>query len=248
MKYAKPLLIAIMVIMPSAAWALIEGSQQQIAKKWADEGQAPCVMFNPENGAAEGYIKYADLDGDGANEIIIPYRTRIKQETRDEKASLYTQVLSIDIIRNNKKIKGFIEIELAYSRAPKPYITVAKVFPGETPKIFLMVYDGVDKEKTDQADIRHTILWNGLDAADQKREKQEFESAKMPWKFILKQFSKGTPVITEFYSKTKESTGEFYIRTIMKDAKWPQIPMKDIKAFEEEVRKYQEHIFWEYSY
>jgi len=244
----KTILIAGVILAACVLTAFVEGSQQQIAKKWADPGEAPCVMFNPESGAAEGYIKYTDLDGDGKEEIIIPYRIRISQQAMEDKASIYTQALSIDIIRNGKKIKGFIEIELAYSRAPKPYITTAKVFPGEAPKTFLMVYDGVDKEKLDQADKRCTILWNGLDAKDQKREKQEFESAKMPWRFILKQFSRGTPTITEFYSKTEESSGKFYIKTIMKDAKWPPIPMKEIKAFEDEVKKYQEHIFWEYAY
>jgi hypothetical protein len=244
----KASIIAAVIMAACVFMAFIEGSQHQIAKKWADPEEAPCVMFNPETGAAEGYIKYADLDGDGKEEIIVPYRMKISQETRENKASIYTQILSIDIVRNGKKIKGFIEIDLAYTRAPKPYITTAKIFPGETQKIFLMIYDGVDKEKVDQADKRCTILWNGLDAKDQKREKQEFESAKMPWRFILKQFSPGTPTLTEFYSKTEESSGKFYIKTIMKDAKWPPIPMKEIKAFEEEVKKYQENIFWEYSY
>jgi len=245
---SKALLIAAILFAACVSMAFIEGNQQQIAMKWADPGEAPCVMFNPETGAAEGYIKYADLDGDGKEEIIIPYRIRISQDDREEKASGFTQTLSIDIVRNGKKIKGFIEIDLAYSRAPKPYIKVADVFAGETPKVFLMVYDGIDKEKVDQADKRCTILWNGLDKNDQKREKQEFESARMPWRFILKQFSPETPTLTEFYSKTEESSGKFYIKTMMKDAKWPPIPMKDIKAFEDEVKKYQENIFWEYSY
>jgi hypothetical protein len=244
----KILIITAAMFIPCVLSAYVEGNQQQIAKKWADPGQAPVVMFNPETGAAEGYIKYADIDGVDGDEIVIPYRTRISQETREEKASAFTQSLSIDVIKNGKKIKGFIEIDLAYSRAPKPYITVSKVFPGETPKILLMIYDGIDKEKIDQADKRCTILWNGLDKNDQKRDKQQFESAKMPWRFILKQFSEGTPTLTEFYSKTEESSGKFYIKTIMKDAAWPQIPMKEIKAFEEDVKKYQEHIFWEYSY
>jgi hypothetical protein len=248
MKTKSIVLLSMILLIPAALLALIEGNQQQIAKKWADADQAPCVMFNPENGAAEGYIKYANLDSEGGDEIIIPYRIRIKQETREDKASAYTQTVSIDIVRNGKKIRGFIEMDVMYSRAPKPYIKVADVFSGESPKVFLMLYDGVEKGKVSQADRPLTILWNGLDAADQKREKQEFESVKMPWKFILKQFSKGTPTITEFFSKTDESSGKFYIKTLMKDAKWPDIPVKEIKAFEEEVRKYQEHIFWEYSY
>jgi hypothetical protein len=243
----KIMLFTAIMLIPALLSAYVEGSQQQIAKKWADPDQAPCVMFDPETGAALGYIKYANLDGLDGDEIIIPYRIRIKQEDREAKASAYTQTLSIDVVKNGKKIRGFIEIDLAYSRSPKPYLTVAEMFPGEAPKIFLMIYDGVDKEKLDQADKRCTILWNGLDQADQKREKQAFETAKMPWRFILHKFSASTPTLTEFYSKTEESTGKFYIHTLMKDAAWPQIPMKEIKAFEEEVRKYQEHIFWEYE-
>lgn len=244
----KILIISVIILIACLFMAFVEGSQQQIAKKWADPGQAPVVMFNPETGAAEGYIKYANIDGIEGDEIIIPYRSKIPVEIRQEKASAFTQTLSVDIIKGDKKIKGFIEIDLAYSRAPKPYIKVADVFPGETAKVFLMIYDGIDKQVVSQADKRCTILWNGLDKNDRKREKQEFESAKMPWRFILKQFSAGTPTLTEFYSKTEESSGKFYIKTIMKDAKWPPIPMKEIKAFEEEVKKYQEHIFWEYSY
>lgn len=244
----KILIIIMAIIIPCAVFAFVAGSQQQIAKKWADPDQAPCVMFDPETGAAFGYIKYANLDGKAGDEIIIPYRVKIKQETREEKASSYTQTLSIDVIKDGKKIRGFIEIDLAYSRAPKPYITVSEMFSGEAAKVFLMIYDGVDKEVMSQADKRCTILWNGLDANDQKREKQEFETAKMPWRFILHKFSASVPTMTEFYSKTEESTGKFYIRTLMKGTEWPKIPMKEIKAFEEEVRKYQEHIFWEYSY
>jgi len=237
------------ILLPAAIFALMQGSQYETAKKWADPDEAPCVMFDPETGSALGYIKYADLEGTGTGteDIIIPYRVRIKEETREAKASVYTQTLSIDIVRGGKKVRGFIEIDLAYSRAPKPYITVADIFAGEMPKIFLMVYDGVDKEKVSQADKRCTILWNGVDQKDQKREKQEFETVKMPWRLILHKFNSGTPVITEFYSNTEESAGKFYIHTIEKDTKWPDIPMAKIKAFEDEVRKYQPDMFWEFS-
>jgi hypothetical protein len=225
---------------------MVQGSQYETAKKWADPDEAPCVMFDPETGAALGYIKYADLEGMGTEDIIIPYRVRIKEETREEKAGVYTQTLSVDVVRGDKKERGFIKIDLAYSRAPQPYITVGGIFAGETPKVFLMVYDGVDKEKISQADKRCTILWNGLDLNDQKRKKQEFESVKMPWRLILHEFNTVTPVITEFYSNTDESSGKFYIHTIEKEAKWPDIPMAKIKAFEEEVRKYQPGMFWEF--
>jgi hypothetical protein len=246
MKGKIAILTVLLVMLPLAAFSFVKGSQFDTAKKWADPDEAPVVMFDPETGAALGYIIYADLDGAEGDEIIIPYRTRISEKEREDKASIYTQKLSVDIVRGDKKIRGFIEIPLAYTRAPKPYIKVSAIIPGETAKVFLMIYDGVDKEKVSQADKRCTILWNGLDEADQKREKQEFETAKMPWRLILYKFA-GTPTITEFYSKTEESSGKFYIRTLLKDAEWPKIPMKEIKAFEEEVRKYQPQMFWEFS-
>ncbi len=240
------ILLVLLMMLPCAAFSFVKGSQHDTAKKWADPDQAPVVMFDPGTGAALGYILYADLDGIEGDEIIIPYRIRISDKTREDKALIYTQNLSIDIVRGDKKIRGFIEIALAYTRAPKPYVKASNLIPGETPKVLLMIYDGIDKEKLSQADKRCTILWNGLDPADQKREKQEFETVKMPWRLILHQFS-GTPTITEFYSKTETSSGKFYVRTLLKGAEWPKIPMKNIKAFEEEVRKYQPRIFWEFS-
>jgi hypothetical protein len=246
MKGKIAIVLVLLAVLPCAVFSFIKSSQYDIAKKWADPDEAPVVMFDPETGAALGYIIYANLDGAEGGEIIIPYRTRMSQKEREDKASIYTQNLSVDIVRGDKKIRGFIEIALAYSRAPKPYITVSEMFAGENPKVFLMIYDGVDRKKVSQADIRCAILWNGMDSNDRAREKQEFESTKMPWRFILHGFSK-TPVITEFYSKTEEGSGKFFIHTILKDAKWPDIPMKDIKAFEEDVRKYQPGIFWEFS-
>ncbi|HRU38260.1 MAG TPA: hypothetical protein P5511_00175 [Candidatus Goldiibacteriota bacterium] len=241
--------VAVVLGISTQSQAYTQGSQHAIAKKWADPDQAPVVMFDPDTGAALGYILYADLDGNEGDEIIIPYKTRIKVADRESKASAFMQVLSLDVIRNDKKIRGFIEIELAYAYTPRPYVTAERVFPNEPAKLFLMVYDGIDKkDKVKQADKRLTILWNGMAQADKDREKQEFESVKMPWKFILRQFASGTPTVTEFYSKTDESWGKFYIRTLLKGEAWPPIPMKDIKAFEDEVKKYQDHIFWEYSY
>ncbi len=222
-----------------------KGSQYEIAEKYADPGQAPLVIFDPEEGKAIGYIIYANLDGMPGDEIIIPYSRRVPEREMENKGSFYPQEISIDVISGKKKIRDFIKVPLDYVRTPKPYIAVKKMFLNETPKVFLMVYDGFGK--TRGPDRKYVLLYNGLHKADKKREKKQFETARMPWRFILYRFNRTVPTVTEFHSKLKHSAGFFYIYTLEKGAGWPKIPVKKIKEFGEKVRKYQPHIYWEYG-
>ncbi|HDQ26842.1 MAG TPA: hypothetical protein ENN43_08885 [bacterium] len=227
--------------------AAIRGSQYNTAKKYADPDQRPCVMYDPETGNALGFIIYADIDNTPGDEMIMAYSSKISEARREETADFNKQYLSIDVVRNEKKIRGVIEVELAYARSASPYVTVAEMFPGEAKKIFLMIYDGVNKRGRGP-DTYYQLLWNGFDPKDREREKTRFETVRMPWRFILNRFNPNVPTVTEFESVTAHGYGKFYIRTLEKNAPWPQIPTKNIKALEEEVRKYQSHIFWEYAH
>ncbi len=248
MKYKTYMFIMILILfIPYILFSYLQGSQYKIAQKYADPDQIPVVFFDPETGEALGYMMYAELDGEPGEEIIIAYRSKKSEEERENKASIYKQYFTIDVIQNGKKIRGFIEAGLTYIRTPQPYITVNKIAGDELPKIFLMIFDGIEEKNIRAADRRYLILYNGFDENDKKRKNHQFLSVKMPWRFILHQFS-DTPTINLFESKIEESTGRFYIKTLDENAEWPKIPMSKIRAFEEEVRKYQPHIYWEFGH
>ena len=247
-KRSKIIITAVLFVflLPGIALCLVKGNQFSIAAKYADSDQIPVVMFDPETSAALGYIMDADIDGKPGDELIIPYRIRITEKEKEDKALTIDQYLTVDVIRNGKKIRGVLKVEISYIRAPRPHITVRKIFRKETAKIFLMVYDGIGIERG--PDRKHTLVYNGFHKNDRKRKQPEFETVRMPWKFILYQFSRNVATITEFHSNLKHSAGQFYIRTVDPEAKWPKIPMKKIKKFEAIVKKYQPHVYWEYDY
>src|SRR6056297_1115428 len=206
----KALMAAVVIVLAAGhLFSYAKGSQYEIAEKYADPGQAPLVMFEPEEGKALGYIIYANLDGKPGEEIIIPYSRRVPEREMENKAGFYPQEISVDIISGENKIRGFIKAPLDYVRTPKPYTAVRKMFLNETPKVFLMVYDGFGKTKG--PDRKYILLYNGLDSADKKRDRKQFETARMPWNFILYRFNRKVPTVTEFHSKLKHSAGFFYI-------------------------------------
>lgn len=239
--------ILFLLFVPSIIFSYLKGSQYQIAQKYADPDQIPVVFFDPETGAALGYLMYADIDGEPGDEIIIAYRSKQSEINREEKASIYKQYFSIDVVQNGKKLRGFIEVGLTYSRTPQPYITVERISPLELPKVFLMIFDGIEEKNVRAADRRFLILYNSFDPNDKKRKNHQFLSVKMPWRFILFQFS-ATPTINLFETKIEEATGRFYIKTLDENAPWPEIPMSKIRKFEEDLRKYQPQIYWEFGH
>ncbi len=248
MKYKREItIILFLLFVPSIIFSYLKGSQFQIAQKYAAPDQIPVVFFDPETGAAQGYLMHADIDGEPGDEIIIAYRSKQSDIEREEKASVYKQYFSVDVVKNGKKIRGFIEAGLTYSRTPQPYITVERISPLELPKVFLMIFDGVEEKNVRPADRRFLILYNGFDENDRKRKNHQFLSVKMPWRFILFQFSE-TPTINLFELKIEESTGRFYIKTLDENVEWPKIPMSKIREFEEDLRKYQPHIYWEFGH
>lgn len=248
MKYKINIIIIFLFLFnPCFLFSYLQGSQFKIAKQYADPDQIPVVFFDPETGEALGYLMHAELDGQPGDEIIIAYRSRKSEEERENKALIYKQYFTIDVIQNGKKIRGFIEAGLTYIRTPQPYITVNKIAHDELPKVFLMVFDGIEEKKVSPPDRRYLILYNGFDKNDRERKNHQFFSVRMPWRFILFQFS-STPTINLFETNTEESSGRFYIKTLDENAQWPKIPMSEIRDFEEKLKKYQPHIYWEFGH
>ncbi len=217
-------------------------SQIDIAKKYASEGRTPVMILNPEDGKNVGYLLYFDLDGDSREEIIIPYKIRKSEKEVENKASPYKQYISIDIVKGGEIIRDFIKVELAYTYTPKPYIIIKRIPENELPKIFLMINDGVSKEKG--PDCKFQLIFKSFDK--EYIDIRKFETVKMPWRFILYQFS-GTPTINEFYTLSKEGKGIFYIRTLRKKEKWPEIPMSKINEFLGNLKEYKKQFSWEYG-
>jgi len=230
------------VVFAALAFAtMIKGSQYELAKKHADKDEAPVVFFDPETGAALGFVLFADIDGNEGDEMIIPYRIRKGIREIEDKADPAPQILSIDVIQGDKKIRGFIEIDLAYVREPKPHLTARQIKENELPKLFLLVYDGFDKGH----DARFSLLYNSFDQADKAREKS-FETVKMPWDFMLYQFY-DKPSIVEFNTKLKQSFGQYYIRPLDKGTEVPEISQEKLSEFSEKLGKYRKEIYWEYG-
>lgn len=223
-------------------FSVIYGNQFNIARKYADEIRTPVMILDPEDGKKIGYILYYDLDEDGEKEIIIPYKIKKKEAEIENKASPYKQYLTIDIVKANEIIRDLIKVELAYTRTPFPYIFIKKIPENELPKIFLMIYTGISKEKG--PDCKYELIFKSFDKKDVDIRK--FETVKMPWQFILYQFSE-TPTINEFYTLSKEGKGIFYIRTLKKEDKWPEISMKKIDEFIKKLQEYKKQITWQYG-
>lgn len=236
------LLLVSVLFLSATLNAAIKGAQSEIAKKYADKDQTPVVHFVPESGAALGFIMYADIDGEAGNEIIIPYTVRKKDKDIEDRADIAPQLLMIDVIQKGKKIRGFIEVDLAYVRKPKVYIHAEKIAGSELPKVFVMVNDGFEKgwDKT------FVLAYNSFDSKDKNRQKV-YDTVLMPWKFVLKQFG-SAPNIVEFSTKLKENHGKFYIRLLDKGAKWPKISQKQLEDFKAQLQEYRKELFWEYGY
>ncbi|GEM_PF-1129231 len=217
-------------------------NQINIAKKYASDGRTPIMILNPEDGKNIGNLLFFDLDGDGREEIIIPYKIRKSDKEVENSVSPYKQYLTIDIVKGNEIIRDFIKIELTYTYTPKPYIIIKKIPQNELPKIFLMINDGVSKEKG--PDCKFQLIFKSFDK--EYIDIRKFETVKMPWRFILYQFSE-TPNINEFYTVSKEAKGIFYIRTLRKKDEWAKIPMSKIKEFLGILNEYKKQFSWEYG-
>lgn len=243
----KKILLAAFFVFCAALCAASSASlnQSETAKKYASEGETPVVIFDPGSGKALGFLLFGNLDNEADEELVIPYTRRVRASDKENRALTHNQQLLVYIIKNGKKIGPIISADIEYIRRPRPYIKIERVFRNEAPKVFLMVYDGLDKGRG--PDSIHTIFWNGLSSEDLKRERISFSTVLMPWDFLLYRFSDDTPTVTEFERSTREGHGKFYIHTLEKGAAWPQIPVRKIRAFEAEVRKYQEQIYWEYG-
>ncbi len=229
--------------MPVIAFCgFIKGGQEETARKLADKDETPVVFFDPGTGDAKGYIMYADINGDGNQEKIIPYRIRKPIERIEATADIYPQILSVDVVTGDKKFKGFFEVELAYNHTPKVYLASKAIKEGELPKVFLMVSDGIKKK-----DLKLTLMYNSYDKADKKREQKVFETDKMPFELILYQFDKSEPTITEFDINYEQNYGKFYIRPLDGPEKTVRVSEGAMKKFEEELKKYRNDIFFEYD-
>jgi len=217
-------------------------NQLEIAKRYSNEGRSPVKILNPENGKEIGYILYSDLDEDGKSEIIIPYKIKKSEVEIENSASPYRQILTIDIVKDNEIIRDFIKVELAYSYTPKPYIITKKIPENELPKVFLLINDGVSKEKG--PDCKYDLIFKSMDKKN--FDIRKFETVKMPWKFILYQFSE-VPTVNEFFTLSKEGKGVFYVRILRKEDKWPKIPLSKIDEFIKELKNFKPQINWQYG-
>ena len=246
MKKISLLTIVILLLSMSAFAEYIKGSQYTIASENAASDESPVMNFDPDTGGAKGFIMYANLDGKSGDELIIPYRVRRSDKDIEDKALESPQLLRVVVITGKgetKKKKTLIEVELAYVRRPKVYMTVEQLVKNELPKVFLMVNDGFGKGW----DKKSELVYNSLDSKDKDRNKF-YETVKMPWKYIFRQFKNGTPSINEFETKLKENYGKFYIRLLDKGTKWPKIKMEDLEKFKKELAEHRKEIYWEYGY
>jgi len=219
---------------------MLKGSQYDAAMKYADSDEAPVIFFDPGTGDAKGYILYADINGDGVNEMIIPYRVRKSLKEIEDKADIYPQVLSVDVVSGEKKFRGLFEVDLAYDHTPKVYLTTRKLSTGELPKVFVMVSDGVKKR-----DLKLVLMYNSYDKADKKREQKVFETDKMPFELILYQFDQTEPTITEFDINYEQNYGKFYIRPLDGPDKSVKVSDEAMEKFENELKKTRNDIFFE---
>lgn len=234
-------IIAVIIFLPSTVFCgLIKGSQFDAAAKYADHDEAPVVFFDPGTGDAGGYVIYADINNDGVNEMIIPYRIHKDLAKIEDNADIYRQTLSIDVVLGGKKFRGLMEIDLTYNFTPKVYLTVKSLNPNEQPKIFVMVKDGVKKK-----DTKFTLMYNSYDKKDKGREQKIFETDKMPWEILLYQFDKTAPTITEFDINYEQNYGKYYVRPLDGPDKTVKVSAASLKQFEAELKKARNDIFFE---
>ncbi|MCE5299860.1 MAG: hypothetical protein LLG37_03175 [Spirochaetia bacterium] len=240
MKKTFLVMLAFLIIPVFLHAGFIKGNQFDTAKKWADRDEIPVVFFDPGTGDAQGYVLFADIDGIEGKEIIIPYRVKIPEKKVEDTADIYRQTISVDVVKGDKKFRGFFEIGLTYVHTPKVYMTVRDVFTNELPKVFLMVHDGVKKK-----DKKLTLMYNSYDKKDRGREVRVFETDKMPWELITWQFDRTKPTITEFDVNWEEAYGKFYIRALDNPREILRVPEEEMKRFEEALKATRNDIFFE---
>ncbi|MFW6210496.1 MAG: hypothetical protein ACOC4H_00085 [bacterium] len=213
----------------------------KISQKYADESRRPVRIYDPKNGSFKGYIFRADLDASGKKEIIIPYTTRKTDAAVEKNADIFPQTLVIDVIRNGKITRNFMKKELLYTKQPKIYLTSAKLFENELPKLFLMADTGFKEHGIN----RHRLIFAGFDSVGKNRRK-EFQTSVMPWGFILKQWEGVSASVNTFDLFREKNTGKFYIHVINSSGNRPKVSGKEISAFKKSLKKYRKNIYWEY--
>jgi hypothetical protein len=241
MKKTFAILMAFIFLLPAFLFCgYIKGSQFDIAKKFADKDEAPVVFFDPGTGDAGGYIVYADINNDGANEMIIPYRIHKNIGKAENNADIYLQTLSVDVVQGDKKYRGLLEIDLTYNYTPKVYLCVKSLSANELPKIFVMVNDGVKKK-----DTKFTLMYNSYDKKDKERQQKIFETDKMPWELLLYQFDKASPAIVEFDINYEQNYGKYFIRPLDGSDRTIRVSPEAMTKFEAELKKTRNDIFFE---
>jgi hypothetical protein len=235
--------LTLLIIIPAGLSAgMIKGSQYDTAVKYADKDESPVVFFDPGSGDAKGYILYADLNASGENEMVIPYRIHKTDDAIEDKADIYRQTLSVDVVSAGKKFRGMMSVDLAYSYTPRVYLTADKISENELPKVFLMVNDGVDKKSK-----KMTLMYSSYDKKDKAREQKIFETDKMPWELILYQFDPSIPTITEFDINYEQNYGKYYIKPLDDPSKSVRVPPASMKKFEDALKDARHDIFFEYD-
>lgn len=241
MKKTLTISIAVISLLPAFVFCgYIKGSQFDTAIKFADKDEAPVVFFDPGTGDAGGYIVYADINNDGVNEMIIPYRIHKNERKVEDNADIYLQTLSVDVVQGDKKYRGLLEIDLTYNHTPKVYLTVKSLSANEMPKIFVMVNDGIKKK-----DTKFTLMYNSYDKKDKRRQQKIFETDKMPWELLLYQFDKDSPTIVEFDINYEQNYGRYFLRPLDGPDRTIRVLPEAMAKFEAELKKTRNDIFFE---
>jgi hypothetical protein len=241
----KNIIVLILILLPCLIFSLGFETQFETAKKYADKDEMPVEFYDPGTSETQGYILYADIDGEQGDEMIIPYRVRHMPKGKKQSVSIYEQHIVVDIIRGEKKISNFINMELAYSRTPIVYLTTRELFNGETPKVILMAYDGIENEKNKDKFL--TLAYNGFDPKDLKRRNQKFTTIKMPWDLIFYQFDDMVPDIIEYHTLLRERKATFYIRKADKEMPDPFIGQKKMNVLKDMLKEYDKNIQWRWD-
>ncbi len=212
-------------------------------KKFAQPGATPLMNYAPSGGTAQGYVLYADLDGNSFNgsEAIVAYRIRVSDAELETTAGINPQYVEVDVFQNGKKLGSILKIELTYAYTPKIFMTTAKLFKNELPKVFIMVYDGVDKTP----DKLYTLMYNGLDPKDKKRKNIKYETVKMPWHMLLNPLNIETPMIMEYSTKLRQGLGYFYPRTVDLDKGTPTLTQTQTQIIKKMAKECKGQLEWE---
>ncbi len=242
----KKYFIALLTIfLPCFILSLGYETQLETAKKYADKDEIPVEFYDPGTTETNGYILYANIDGEPGDELIIPYRVRHMPEGKKQAVSIYNQHLVVDVIKGGEKVSNFINIELDYSRTPIVYLTTWELFNGETPKVVLMAYDGKESDKNKDKFL--TLVYNGFDPKDLKRSKQQFTTIKMPWDLIFYQFDDMVPDIIEYHTLLREGEATFYIKKADEEMPDPFISQEKMNFLKDQLKDYNKNVKWKWA-